>query len=176
MTCSACVLVDGEIVAATAEERLDRVKRSRVFPTLAIQECLRIAGLELDDMDEIAVGWNPAKEAETTPAGYLLARRWPSEHFVQVPSRLLAMSGHEASNAPSMSELWTGGPRVTYIDQYLTHAGNDVFHSPFETAAVLVVDGRGETHTGMMARPMATRSRSSRRTSFRTRSGSCTER
>ena len=152
LICSACVLVDGEIVAAIPEERLDRVKQSRVFPTLAIQECLRIAGLDLDDIDEIAVAWNPAKEAATTPTGYLDARRWRSEHFVQVPSRLLAMSGHEASSAPSMSELWTGGPRITFIDHYLTHAANGVFSSPYETAALLVVDGRGETHTGMMAR------------------------
>lgn len=151
LICSACVLVDGEIVAAVAEERLDRVKRSRVFPTLAIQECLRIAGLELDDIDEIAIGWNPVKEAETTPSGYLNARRWRSEHLVQVPSRLLAMSGHEASSTPSMSDLWTGGPKITYVDHYLTHAASGVFLSPFETAAVLVVDGRGETHTGMMA-------------------------
>ena len=152
LICSACVVVDGQIVAAIPEERLDRVKQSRVFPTLAIQECLRIADLEMDDIDEIAVAWNPAKEAETTPAGYLDGRRWRSEHLVQVPSRLLAMSGHQASSAPSMSDLWTGGPRITYIDHYLTHAANGVFNSPFETAAVLVVDGRGETHTGMMAR------------------------
>ena len=152
LICSACVLVDGEVVAAIPEERLDRVKQSRVFPTRAIQECLRIAGLELSDIDEIAVAWNPAREAETTPSGYLDARRWRSEHLVQVPTRLLALSGNAASSAPSIDELWSGGPRITFVDHYLTHAANGVFGSPFETAALLVVDGRGETHTGMMAR------------------------
>lgn len=150
--CSACVLVDGEIVAAIPEERLDRNKRSRVFPTLAIQECLRIAGLDLEDIDEIAIAWNPAREAETTPAGFLDARRWRSEHFTQVPSRLLAISGREASSAPSLEELWEGGPRITFVDHYLTHAADGAFLSPFETSAVLVVDGRGEIQTGMMAR------------------------
>ena len=150
--CSACVLIDGEIVAAIPEERLDRSKRSRVFPTRAIQECLRIAGLDLEDIDEIAIAWNPAREAETTPAGFLDARRWRSEHLTQVPSRLLAMSGREASSAPSFEELWEGGPRITFVDHYLTHAANGAFLSPFETSAVLVVDGRGEIQTGMMAR------------------------
>jgi len=84
--CSACVLIDGEIVAAIPEERLDRNKRSRVFPTRAIQECLRIAGLDLEDIEEIAIAWNPMREAETTPAGFLDARRWRSEHLTQVPS------------------------------------------------------------------------------------------
>ncbi len=151
LICSACVLVDGEVVAAIAEERLDRVKRSRVFPTRAIQECLDMAGLELDDIDEVAIGWNPAREAETMPGGFL-SRRWRSEHFTQVPSRLLTLSGRKASSTPSMSELWAGGPKITYVDHYLTHAANGLFHSPFESAAILVVDGRGESHTGMMAR------------------------
>jgi len=150
--CSACVLVDGEIVAAITEERLDRNKRSRVFPTLAIKECLRIAGLSIDDLDEIAIGWNPAREAETTPAGFLEGRRWRSEHLTQVPSRLLSLSGRQASSAPSFEGLWDGGPRITYVDHYLTHVANGMFLSPFESAAVLVVDGRGERHTGMMAR------------------------
>ena len=48
--------------------------------------------------------------------------------------------------------MWDGGPRITYVDHYLTHVANVVFLSQFEEAAVLVVDGRGERHTGMMAR------------------------
>ena len=38
------------------------------------------------------MAWNPAIEAETTPSGYLDARRWRSEHLVQVPSRLLQLT------------------------------------------------------------------------------------
>ena len=59
----------------------------------------------------------------------------------------------QASSAPSIERaLVRRGRAITYVDHYLTHAANGVFHSPFETAALLVVDGRGETHTGMMAR------------------------
>lgn len=55
LICSACVVEDGEVVAAVAEERLDRVKRSSVFPVRSIDACLREAGASLHDVDEIAV-------------------------------------------------------------------------------------------------------------------------
>jgi predicted NodU family carbamoyl transferase len=78
--CSACVVVDGVVVSASAEERLDRHKLSRVFPGIAIRRCLKESGLALSDLDEIAVAWNPALELETTPPGYLSGRRSRVEH------------------------------------------------------------------------------------------------
>ena len=109
LICSACVLVDGEVVAAIPEERLDRVKQSRVFPTRAIQECLRIAGLELGDIDEIAVAWNPAREAETTPSGYLDARRWRSSTSSRCRRGCWRCPATQRRARPASSELWSGG-------------------------------------------------------------------
>src|SRR3954452_21577236 len=76
LICSAALVRDGKVVSAIPEERLDRVKQSRVFPSLAIQKCLERGGLALSDVDEIAIAWNPGIEMETTPGGYLSARRW----------------------------------------------------------------------------------------------------
>jgi len=53
---AAAVLVeDGRVVAAFEEERLDRIKHSNCFPALAIEECLRTAGIGLADVSRIAV-------------------------------------------------------------------------------------------------------------------------
>ena len=71
LICSAAVVDDGRVVSAIAEERLDRRKQSRVFPTLAIDRCLAESGLAFDDLDEIVVAWNPSIELETIPAGWL---------------------------------------------------------------------------------------------------------
>jgi carbamoyltransferase len=90
--CSACVVVDGEVVAAIPEERLDRNKMSSVFPVKAIDACLRATGLQMSDLDEIAVAWNPVIDLETTPSGYLNARRWRVEHLTQVPARFLGIA------------------------------------------------------------------------------------
>src|SRR5581483_748565 len=51
---AAALIVDGALVAAAAEERFDRQKHSGAFPRQAIQYCLAEAGMELDDVDEIA--------------------------------------------------------------------------------------------------------------------------
>ena len=155
--CSVALVENGRVIAAIAEERLDRRKRSRVFPTLGIRETLRIGGITMNDVDEIAVAWNPAIEAETTPGGFLGARRWRTEHFMQVPTRLLGLSGQRPSQAVSQTDLWEGAPSVTYVDHYLAHLGNAVYLSPFDECAVCVLDGRAERGTGMLAKVKGTK-------------------
>jgi len=150
--CSACVVDDGRVVVAIPEERLDRVKQSRVFPVRAIEQCLRVSGFTLADMDEIAVGWNPGIDSETIPAGYLSGRRWRSEHFMQVPARFLHLARNQASSLISMTDLWHGAPPLTYIDHYKAHLGNGVFLSPYDECAVLILDGRAERQTGLLAK------------------------
>jgi carbamoyltransferase len=103
-------------------------------------------------VDEIAVAWNPAIEAETVLPGYLSARRWRTEHLLQVPSRFLGLSKRPAASVNSHRDLWQDAPPITYVDHYLAHIGNAAFLSPYETCAVLVLDGRGERQTSLMAR------------------------
>src|SRR5262245_29939508 len=95
--CSAAIVDDGRILSAVAEERLDRKKQSRVFPLLAIDRCLSESHLSFDDIDEVAIAWNPSIDIETVPAGWLDARRHRGEHLVQVPSRLMRIAGRSAS-------------------------------------------------------------------------------
>ena len=56
---SAALLEDGKIVAGSAEERHNRQKASRHFPHTAVNGCLNAAGCTMEDVDYIAVGWNP---------------------------------------------------------------------------------------------------------------------
>ena len=116
--CSACVLVDGQVVSAIPEERLDRVKQSRHFPVAAISQCLEQAGLTMTDLDEIAVAWNPAIEMETIPDGYLSARRWRVEHMTQVPGQFMRIAGAKAASKFTLNDLWDNCPPITYIDHY----------------------------------------------------------
>jgi len=149
--CSACVIVDGQVVCAIPEERLDRVKQSRHFPSAAINQCLEQAGLAITDLDEIAVAWNPAIELETIPDGYLNARRWRVEHMTQVPGQFMQIAGAKADSKFTLRDLWRNGPPITYIDHYLSHVGNAFFLSPHDSAAILILDGRGEKQTGLLA-------------------------
>jgi carbamoyltransferase len=52
--------------------------------------------------------------------------------------------------------LWRDAPPVTYVDHYLAHLGNALYLSPFERAAVGIIDGRAERGTAMLARAEGT--------------------
>jgi carbamoyltransferase len=145
--CSAAVVLDGRVVSAIPEERLDRKKQSRVYPTLAIDRCLQEAGLTIHDMDEIAVAWNPAIEIRSTPAGYLDARRWRTEHLAQVPARISSLLGTAPDGEMTLSNLAQGAPPVTFVDHYAAHLGNALAVCSDDPVAFLVMDGRGETLT-----------------------------
>jgi carbamoyltransferase len=55
---AAAMIIDGELVAAVAEERLNRKKHTGDFPANAIRYCLSEAGITLDEIDEIAHGFD----------------------------------------------------------------------------------------------------------------------
>ena len=67
---SAAVVADGKIVAAIAEERLNRVKYFAGFPSLAIRKCLEMAGVTINEVDHVALGRdsasNRAKKSSTS--------------------------------------------------------------------------------------------------------------
>ncbi len=156
LICSAGLVEDGRVVAAIPEERLDRNKQSRVFPTRAIQACLDQAGMTMADIDEIAIAWNPGIDAETAPSGWVGARRWRTEHFSQIPIRLLQGQGKRAADTISVETLWPDAPPITYVDHYLSHFGNAYYLSPYDRCAVAILDGRAERKTGMLARAHGT--------------------
>src|SRR6476661_5819905 len=58
---AAALLCDGVLVAAVEEERFTRVKHAGGFPYSAIDFCLDSAGIEMSDVDHVAVYWNPYK-------------------------------------------------------------------------------------------------------------------
>ena len=55
VTSGAAIVIDGRIVAAVSEERLDRHKMSMGYPALSIREVMRIAGVGPEEIDQVAV-------------------------------------------------------------------------------------------------------------------------
>ena len=150
LICSAALVRDGKVISAIPEERLDRVKQSRVFPSLAIKKCLELGGLALSDVDEIAVAWNPGIDMETIPNGYLNARRWRTEHLMQVPARFMQLLGTNATDEITIAGAAQGCPPITFINHYDAHVGSAFLSSPFDHAAVVVLDGRAEKQTSLL--------------------------
>jgi carbamoyltransferase len=145
---SAAVVRDGKVVAAVAEERLNRQKQFKGFPALAIRECLRLAGTDLRDVDAIAFGWNPARQMEFPNARQSGNARFHPEYLYAIPNMLL---GHFRQASEQHIEQVFGGssPTIFYYDHQLTHAASAFYLSSFDRAAVFSADGRGERATTM---------------------------
>src|SRR5262249_20645689 len=149
LICSAAVVVDGRVIAAIPEERLDRQKQSRGFPTLAIKKCLEQTSLRLEGIEEIAGAWEPSIEPETMPSGLLNAGRWRTRHLSEVPGGLMQVLGAAGGEVPIKGGA-VGGPPITYVNHYDSHIGNALYLSPYEKAAVLILDGRAEKQTSLL--------------------------
>lgn len=144
---TACIVKDGKLIAAIEEERLNRDKHTQAFPQLAIERCLKIAGLTLNDIDHIAVSIKP-KTHWFKKLQYILRR----------PNSFLPFFGHHVVNAYAKQRRfwlwyknnWSNGqpkPKVHFIEHHLTHVAGSFFVSPYKKAALLGIDGSGEWAT-----------------------------
>ncbi|HVH67578.1 MAG TPA: carbamoyltransferase C-terminal domain-containing protein [Gemmatimonadales bacterium] len=134
---SAAVLVaDGNIVAAVAEERINRKKHTGDFPAGAIRYCLREAGVALEEIDELAHGFDYAPY-RTVYALDPVAR----ELYREVYSReaLLELVRRDLPGFP--------GERVQTVNHHLAHAASAAFTSGWDECLVVVIDGTGEAHS-----------------------------
>jgi carbamoyltransferase len=132
---AAALVVDGECVAAVAEERISRRKHTGAFPAGAIESCLAIAGLDIGDVDEIAHSFDYA------PYRALYASdKQNAELYRDVLSR-------EAFTRQVLHALpGTSPDAVRHVDHHRSHAASAAFTSGWDECAVIVIDGMGEAH------------------------------
>jgi carbamoyltransferase len=152
---SACLLQDGNIVAAAEEERFNREKHSGAFPTNAITYCLNAAGISLSDLDAIGVSYKPSLVVRNALAH---AISLASPH-ISPRARLnvlldelrylytLLLTRSRLGALASDSVL----PKVFFIEHHLAHAASAFLVSPYERAAILTIDGYGEDTSTLLA-------------------------
>jgi carbamoyltransferase len=162
---SACLVCDGKLVSFCQEERLNRLKGSEgLFPSKAVQYCLRSRQLSIEDISHIAFGWD-CKKYPFHMAGSL-ARAYLSQagtrKYYAAPSASHRGGTWAAFEAFQMylpgriinrirDTLHADGhkgklPPVEFVQHHLAHAYQAFFQSSFDQAVVLVADGSGEEH------------------------------
>lgn len=169
---AACLVRDGQIVAAAEEERFTHVKHGKrpipfstyELPYHAIEYCLREGGIELRHVDHVAYSYAPQLllNGQADAATIALPMRpssLPPSPDGESPwdplflCSIINAPGHLADGAPHhLRERFHGarhdGPyQWHYVEHHLAHAASAFFASPFESAAVLTLDGRGERAT-----------------------------
>jgi len=167
---AACLVNDGRLLAAAEDERFTRIKHGKrpipfstyELPFHAIDYCLQVAGIALKDVDQVAYSFDP----------YLLINeKKATELHLPIPFHLKDWDPTDPQpwenlflssiiNAPA--QLADGYPHHLqkrflgttpadwewhFIEHHLCHAASAFLPSPFADAAVLVLDGRGETAT-----------------------------
>ncbi len=148
---SAAVVNDGAVIAGAPEERFSRQKRTKAFPGRAARFCLETAGTDLASLDAVAQGWNPG--AYWVAYNPLLSgnRVRREDYLYTVPDNLLQLGERTAPSWVAMSfPDGSALPPVYFVDHHICHASTSFYTSPFEEAAILTADWRGEIQCGML--------------------------
>jgi carbamoyltransferase len=143
---AACLVRDGEIIAAAQEERFSRKKHDARFPKNAVAYCLREAGISIKDVDYVAFYDKPLLKFFRIVETYLGVAPLGLQSFMKAMPTWLK------------EKLWMGdiiseelGPdfkgKLLYGEHHESHAASAFYPCPWEKAAVLTIDGVGEWAT-----------------------------
>lgn len=142
---AAVLLKDGDLIAASQEERFSRKKHDFDFPALAIDFCLKTAGVTIEDVDYVAFYEKPVVKFERilTSAMSSFPRSWKT-----FGESMITWWGDKLWMKNIIIER-TGVPadKVIFADHHMSHAASTLFASPFKDAAILTIDGVGEWTT-----------------------------
>ena len=142
---SGAVLIrDGKIIAAAQEERFTRKRHDDAFPHHAVKYCLEEGGIDMSHIDLVAFYDKPFLKFERLLETYLAYAPKGISSFVKAMSIWLK----EKLWIPQViaSELGYKG-KIIFTEHHQAHAASAFFASPYQTAAVLTVDGVGEWTT-----------------------------
>lgn len=153
---SACIVRDGQLLAAAEEERFTHIKHGKrpvpfstwELPFHAIDYCLQVAGIHLSEVDHIAYAFDPEQ----------LAVERKNEADLGMPLKPLFLryireaAAHLVDGYPHHLQKRFAGTTLHdfewhYVEHHVAHAASAFLPSPFENAAVLTIDGRGEWTT-----------------------------
>jgi carbamoyltransferase len=154
---AACIVSDGEIVAACQEERFARKKHYAGFPKHAIKYCLKEAGITYEDISHVAFYEKPLLKFERILETYLnYAPRGIKSFALSMPiwlkeklylSDLIKKELNSTFGLQKRRDRIDWGARMLFPEHHLSHAASAFFPSPFSHAAILTVDGVGEWAT-----------------------------
>ena len=158
---AACLVVNGEIVAAAQEERFTRLKHDQNFPINAARYCLSEAKLSADELDYVGFYDKPLLKFDRlletyldyAPSGFSSFLKalplWMKEKL-WMPDLIrteLAKAGGEKDERAAKKLGKQFQWKLLFGDHHESHAASAFYPSPFEEAAILTIDGVGEWAT-----------------------------
>jgi carbamoyltransferase len=158
---AACLVVDGEIIAAAQEERFTRIKHDHNFPVHAARYCLKEAGITTEQLDYVGFYDKPLLKFDRlletyldyAPLGFrsflksmplwMKEKLWMPDLIRTEMARANGAEDERAAKKAGKKFEW----KLLFGDHHESHAASAFYPSPFEEAAILTIDGVGEWAT-----------------------------
>ena len=147
---AAVLISDGTLVAAAEEERFSRKKHDNSFPRLAIEFCLKAAGIKIDQVDYVVFYEKPLVKFERLLLSSI--KTFPKSLTFFRQSMKEWLSSKLWMKSLIASELSIDSNKILFCSHHLSHAASCFYPSPFSESAILTIDGVGEWTTAAVAR------------------------
>tara|TARA_B100000900_G_scaffold415480_1_gene445519 strand:- start:19539 stop:21377 length:1839 start_codon:yes stop_codon:yes gene_type:complete len=152
----ACLLHDGKILSAAQEERFSRIKHDNSFPRHAIEYCIKHAGIQPAEIDNIVFYEKPFLKFERLLETYLAFAPKGFRSFASAMPVWIKEKLYQKYNLIKLFEKildadvdWS--KKLLFSEHHLSHAASAFYPSPFKEAAILTLDGVGEWTTTSLA-------------------------
>ena len=142
---AACLVRDGEIIAAAQEERFTREKHDASFPKFSIEYCLQEGGITPRELDYVGFYDKPLLKFERILENYLAVS--PRGYLSFITSMPSWVKKKLFTREIIRRELDNYRGPIFFPEHHESHAASAFFPSPFPEAAILTVDGVGEWAT-----------------------------
>ena len=138
---SACLIMNGRIVAAIEEERINRKKHSSEFPINAINECLKIGNISFKDVTDISINSDPSKNLHIKLFHFL-----KSFELKKINNLFVNRFKNKFNLKKILNESYklNNNLKINNVEHHLSHLSSSFFASGFEKAVGLSIDGSGD--------------------------------
>jgi len=141
---AACLVRDGQVIAAATEERFSRQKHSLDFPKRAIEFCMRQAAMDVNELDAVVFYEKPFEKFERILKTYITTFPFSYRSFREFLPLWLK---YKLFIPQTIREELNYRGEIYFLDHHYAHAASAFYPSGFQEAAILTVDGTGEWTT-----------------------------
>ena len=153
---AACLINNGKIISAAQEERFTRKKHDASFPKNAIKFCLNVNGVAAHDLDMIIFYENPKLKFQRLIKSHINDAPFGFFNFIDASKSWLGGKLFlKLTLSKMLNELFekkiNWKDKIKFSQHHLSHAASAYYPSPFQSAAVITIDGVGEFATTSVA-------------------------
>ena len=144
---SACISINGKIIAACEQERYDKIKHSRNFPSEAISDCLKIAKLKIRDLDLISFSNDPFLQIREKYLKLAIKDNSRVNFMIDEIERIKKLSCTE----DFLRKKLKFKKEIEFNNHHLCHLASSYYPSGFNKSLIISYDGIGEIHSALFA-------------------------